>query len=206
MPANAKVVIILQYINVSNQHLVHLQLTQCFMSILSQWSPEGKERESRKDMGKKRKGHPLLNSPRLGEICDSLSGCESHCSSGNAQFHRTWPSDMGLRHCLASLWSQTNWNHWRLILCNNQKLWSDNNQQPWNLTCQLSAVDISELVSKNGRIHFVVHLKLTQHCKATIPPPKKKRIGHLLCNIPFLSLKRELFPLRTYNIFLRNIK
>ena len=121
-----------------------------------------------------KKSHPLLNSPRLGETCDSLSGCESHYSSGNAQFHRNWPSDMGLRHCLASLWSQTNWNHCHLILCNNQKLWSDNNQQPWNLTCQLSAVDISELVSENGWIHFVVHPKLTQHCKATIPPQKKE--------------------------------
>ena len=34
--ANATVVIILQYIKVSNQHVVHLKLTQCCMSIISQ--------------------------------------------------------------------------------------------------------------------------------------------------------------------------
>ena len=94
----------------------------------------GKRERERQGYGKE-KGHTFLNSPRLGETCDSLSGCESHCSFGNAQFHRNWPSDVGLRHCLPSLWSQTNWNHCHLILCNNQKLWSDNNQQPWNLTC-----------------------------------------------------------------------
>lgn len=33
---NATVVIILQYINVSDQHIVHLKLTQCYKSITSQ--------------------------------------------------------------------------------------------------------------------------------------------------------------------------
>lgn len=201
MPANAKVVIVLQYINVSNQHLLHLQLTQCYMSLLyvnsiliRLWGK--RERESSKDMGKKQKSHPRLNSPRLGEIGDSLSGCESHCSFGNAQFRRNWPRDTGLRHCLASLWSQTNWNHCHLILCNNQKLWSDNKQQPWNLTCQLSAVDISELVSKNGRIHSVVLLKPTQHCKATtqIKIKKKKELGTSYVISHFCHWKESYSP------------
>ena len=35
--ANATVVFILQYRNVSNQHVfVHLKLTQCYMTIISQ--------------------------------------------------------------------------------------------------------------------------------------------------------------------------
>ena len=34
--AKAIVVIILQYINVLNQHVVHLKLIQCSMSIISQ--------------------------------------------------------------------------------------------------------------------------------------------------------------------------
>lgn len=34
--ANAMMVIILQYINVSNQHIIHLKLTQCCVSIISQ--------------------------------------------------------------------------------------------------------------------------------------------------------------------------
>ena len=33
---NAKAVIVLQYINVSNQHVQHLELTHCFVSITSQ--------------------------------------------------------------------------------------------------------------------------------------------------------------------------
>ena len=33
--AKAMVVSILQYISVSNKHLVHLKLTQCYMSIIS---------------------------------------------------------------------------------------------------------------------------------------------------------------------------
>ena len=42
--ANTTVVIILQYINISNQLFVHLKLTQCYMSIISQ-----------KNLGKKEK-------------------------------------------------------------------------------------------------------------------------------------------------------
>lgn len=38
MPANAKVVIILQYINVSNQHAVHPKLAQYYTAIISQYS------------------------------------------------------------------------------------------------------------------------------------------------------------------------
>lgn len=35
--ANAMMVIILQYVNVTNQHLrVHLKLAQCYVSIVSQ--------------------------------------------------------------------------------------------------------------------------------------------------------------------------
>ena len=34
VPTNAKEVIILQYINVSNQHVAHPKLTQCYISIL----------------------------------------------------------------------------------------------------------------------------------------------------------------------------
>ena len=33
---NTMLVIILQYMSVSNQHTVHLKLTQCYMSIISQ--------------------------------------------------------------------------------------------------------------------------------------------------------------------------
>ena len=36
MLANAMGVIILEYINVSNQHVAHLKLTQCHISIISQ--------------------------------------------------------------------------------------------------------------------------------------------------------------------------
>ena len=36
------VVIILQYINASNQHIVHLKITQCYMSIVSQLKKEKK--------------------------------------------------------------------------------------------------------------------------------------------------------------------
>ena len=32
--SNTMVVIILQYISVSNQHIVHIKLTQCYMSII----------------------------------------------------------------------------------------------------------------------------------------------------------------------------
>lgn len=35
MLANAVVVIILQHISVWNQHLIHLKVTQCYISILS---------------------------------------------------------------------------------------------------------------------------------------------------------------------------
>ena len=34
--ANAMVVIILQYINVSNQHILYLKLAQCYMSVIAQ--------------------------------------------------------------------------------------------------------------------------------------------------------------------------
>ena len=34
--ANTMLVIILQYLNISNQQIVHLTLTQCYMSIISQ--------------------------------------------------------------------------------------------------------------------------------------------------------------------------
>ena len=33
---NAKIVIILQYINISKQHVVYLKLPECYMSIISQ--------------------------------------------------------------------------------------------------------------------------------------------------------------------------
>ena len=35
---NLIVVIISQYIHISNHYVVHLKLTQCYMSIISQWS------------------------------------------------------------------------------------------------------------------------------------------------------------------------
>lgn len=35
MLANAAVVIVLQYTNISNQHVVRLKLTQCYMPIVS---------------------------------------------------------------------------------------------------------------------------------------------------------------------------
>lgn len=40
--ANSTVIMVLQYINVSNQHTVHVQLMQCYISIISQLkkSPE----------------------------------------------------------------------------------------------------------------------------------------------------------------------
>lgn len=41
--ANAMVVIILQYISVSTQTLYTLSLTQCYISITSQWSWKGRE-------------------------------------------------------------------------------------------------------------------------------------------------------------------
>ena len=34
---SAKVVVTWQYINISNQQVVHLKLTQCYMSIISQF-------------------------------------------------------------------------------------------------------------------------------------------------------------------------
>lgn len=37
MLANLTVVIILQYLNVSNQHLVRIKLTQCYISITFQF-------------------------------------------------------------------------------------------------------------------------------------------------------------------------
>lgn len=33
---NTTVIIVLQFINVSNRHIVHLKLTQCHLSIISQ--------------------------------------------------------------------------------------------------------------------------------------------------------------------------
>lgn len=36
MSANASMVIILQYRNVSNQHIAHLKLTQCYVSVIFQ--------------------------------------------------------------------------------------------------------------------------------------------------------------------------
>ena len=35
--AKAKVLIILQYISVSDQYIVHFNLTQCYMSVVSQF-------------------------------------------------------------------------------------------------------------------------------------------------------------------------
>ena len=35
--ANAVVVIILQYINLSNQHVIYFKLIRCYMSIISQF-------------------------------------------------------------------------------------------------------------------------------------------------------------------------
>lgn len=42
MLANATVVILLQFVSVSNRHDVHLKLTQCDMSVISHNAGEGK--------------------------------------------------------------------------------------------------------------------------------------------------------------------
>lgn len=41
--AKTRAVIILQYINVSNQHVVHLKLMQCCLSIIFQWKKKATE-------------------------------------------------------------------------------------------------------------------------------------------------------------------
>lgn len=50
--ANTTVVIIVQYTNVSNQQSVHLKLTQCYKSIISQKGRK-KGREGGRDGGRK---------------------------------------------------------------------------------------------------------------------------------------------------------
>lgn len=45
MLSNAMVVIIIQYIKVSSQHVVHIELIQCYVSIIFQAGGEIKQNE-----------------------------------------------------------------------------------------------------------------------------------------------------------------
>lgn len=74
MMANATVVIALQYINVSNQHIIYLKATQYYISIklkkLKTWCKKETKKKKKKDLlvGRKMSGNEYIFIKRMNSV------------------------------------------------------------------------------------------------------------------------------------------